>query len=220
MTLNADLTCRVVVGPDDYQWVDSPAPGVERMFLEYDEPEKGRSTTIVRFAPFSEFPFHEHGGGEEILVLEGAFSDEYGRYPKGTYLRNPPGSKHWPKIGAEGATILVKLNQFSEDDTEQKLIDTHSADWSQGLKAGLTVLGLHEHKFEHAALVRWAPDTLFSQHSHWGGEEIFVLEGTFHDEHGSYPSGSWIRSPHGSVHTPYSQSDGALIYVKVGHLGE
>jgi anti-sigma factor ChrR (cupin superfamily) len=57
-------------------------------------------------------------------VLEGVFSDEAGDYPAGTYVRNPIGTAHRPHIGPEGATILVKLHQFAEDDTEQKVVDT------------------------------------------------------------------------------------------------
>jgi anti-sigma factor ChrR (cupin superfamily) len=79
---------------------------------------------------------------------------------------------------------------------------------------------LHEFEGEHVALVRWAPHTQFKPHKHWGGEEIFVLEGTFFDEHGQYPRGSWLRSPHLSLHTPYTKEDGALIFVKTGHLQE
>ena len=68
------------------------------------------------------------------------------------------------------------------------------------------------------SLVRYAPNSSFSPHEHWGGEEIFVLEGTFYDEHDNYPAGSWLRSPHLSEHCPYTKDNGALIYVKVGHL--
>ena len=68
------------------------------------------------------------------------------------------------------------------------------------------------------SLVRYAPYSSFSPHEHVGGEEIFVLEGTFYDEYDSYPAGSWLRSPHLSEHCPYTKDDGALIYVKVGHL--
>ena len=82
---------------------------------------------------------------------------------------------------------------------------------------GLQVLPLHALGTEHAALVRWAPGTKFQAHTHWGGEEIYVLEGVFSDEHGDYPAGTWLRSPHMSVHNPYSDA-GCLIYVKVGHL--
>ena len=98
------------------------------------------------------------------------------------------------------------------------MIDTQNSPWQQGLVDGLTVMPLHEFKGEHAALVQWAPHTQFQVHKHWGGEEIFVLEGTFYDEYGRYPKGSWLRSPHMSQHTPFTKEDGALIYVKVGHL--
>ena len=87
-----------------------------------------------------------------------------------------------------------------------------------GLVPGLTVLPLHEHGSEHVALVRWAPSTRFMPHQHRGGEEILVLEGVFEDEDGTYPKGSWLRSPHLSAHNPFTGPDGALIYVKTGHL--
>jgi len=51
--------------------------------------ELARATSIVRCGPGSRFARHSHGGGEEILVLEGTFSDEHGDYPTGTYLHNP-----------------------------------------------------------------------------------------------------------------------------------
>ncbi|PCJ96326.1 MAG: cupin [Zetaproteobacteria bacterium] len=159
-----------------------------------------------------------HGGGEEIFVLEGEFSDEYGEYPKGTYLRNPPGSSHHPKIGKDGASIFVKLNQFATDDLSQIDINTCDSQWNKGLVNGLSVMSLHEHAGAHTALVKWAPNTVFNPHSHWGGEEIFVIDGTFYDEYGEYPKGTWLRSPHLSKHSPYSKDDGALIYVKIGHL--
>lgn len=216
--LNADFEKRVVIRPQDYHWVDSPMPGVMRMMLDRVGDEVARATSIVRYEPYSEFSMHTHDGGEEFLVLEGIFADEHNTYPTGSYVRNPIGTSHTPKIGKDGATILVKLQQFSQADREQKVIDTHTQPWRQGLVEGLTVMPLHEFECEHVALVKWAPNTVFNSHRHWGGEEIFVIEGTFHDEHGSYPQGSWIRSPHLSQHTPFTRDDGALIYVKTGHL--
>ena len=218
MRINTDFSQRVVIRPDDYQWTPSPAAGVERMMLDRIGKEVGRATSLVRYAPDSAFPAHVHSGGEEILVLEGEFSDEHGSYPTGSYLRNPIGTKHAPKIGPQGATILVKLHQFDERDTTQININTRIEPWRPGLVSGLSVMPLHEFDVEHIALVKWAPFTRFRLHSHFGGEEIFVLEGTFHDEHGSYPAGTWLRSPHISQHTPYTQDDGALIYVKTSHL--
>jgi anti-sigma factor ChrR (cupin superfamily) len=219
MKLNADFSKRVVIRPEDYDWVDSPASGVQRMMLDRIGEEVARATTIVRFAPNSQFDPHTHGGGEEFLVLEGVFSDEHGDYPAGSYVRNPIGTAHRPHIGPEGCSILVKLCQFSETDTEQKAIDTRNAAFQPGSRPGLTVLPLHSHVAENVALVRWAPGTRFADHAHWGGEEIFVIEGTFQDEHGDYPAGTWIRSPHLSRHNPWSD-EGCLIYVKTGHLPE
>lgn len=216
--INSDFGQRIVIRPNEYRWVESPMKGVERMMLDRKGDEVARATSIVRYAPYSEFTPHIHTGGEEFIVLEGVFSDEHQHYKQGTYVRNPIGSSHTPKIGEEGATIFVKLQQFCKADTQQKVIDTHSQPWRQGLVDGLTVMPLHEFEAEHVALVKWAPNTYFKSHQHWGGEEIFVLEGTFHDESGSYPKGSWLRSPHLSQHTPFTKEDGALIYVKTGHL--
>ena len=218
LKINADFTQRVLIRPEDYQWVDSPMPGVQRMILDRIGDEVARATTIVRYAPNSQFSAHTHDGGEEFFVLEGVFSDEHHDYPAGSYVRNPIGTFHTPGSGATGTTMLVKLHQFEAEDTEQKIIDTTRARWHPGTVDGLTVMPLHAYKQEHCALVKWAPNTQFNPHKHWGGEEIFVLEGTFYDEHGKYPKGSWLRSPHLSMHTPYTKGDGALIYVKTGHL--
>ncbi|WP_415899321.1 cupin domain-containing protein [Neptuniibacter sp. QD48_11] len=216
--INADFEQRVIIRPEDYHWVDSPMAGVERMMLDRIGDESARATSIVRYAPFSEFSPHIHSGGEEFFVLEGVFSDEHQDYPQGSYVRNPIGTSHTPRVGKEGAIIFVKLQQFNEADKEQKAIDTTKAPWLQGLVDGLTVMPLHEFEGEHVALVKWAPNTQFNPHRHFGGEEILVLEGTFYDEHGIYPKGSWLRSPHLSEHHPYTKDDGALIYVKTGHL--
>jgi anti-sigma factor ChrR (cupin superfamily) len=219
MFLNADFSKRVVIRPADYAWVASPMPGVERMMLDRVGEEVARATSLVRYAPDSRFSPHVHDGGEEFFVLEGEFGDEHALYPEGTYVRNPIGSKHSPRVGKSGCVIFVKLHQFDGSDRRPVVIDTRHAGWLPGLVPGLEVMSLHEHEGEHVALVRWAPNTTFQAHTHWGGEEILVLEGTFFDEHGEYPAGSWLRNPHMSQHTPYTRDDGALIYVKVGHLG-
>ena len=97
------------------------------------------------------------------------------------------------------------------------VVPTQAAPFVPGQVEGLMVLPLHEFRGVSTALVRWAPGCEFVPHTHWGGEEIFVLEGTFSDEHGDYPEGTWLRSPHRSQHHPFSR-EGCLIYVKVGHL--
>lgn len=218
MKIHADFSQRVVVHSEGLPWVDSPMPGVQRRMLERVGEEVARATSIVRYAPGSYFSPHTHGGGEEYLVLEGVFSDEHGDFGPGTYVRNPVGSSHKPH-STDGATILVKLWQMDPEDQIQVTLDTNQADWAPGLVEGLKVLPLHAFGTEQVALVRWAPGTHFQQHRHWSGEEIFVLEGTFADELGEYPRGTWLRNPPGSVHTPFSE-EGCLIYVKTGHLDQ
>lgn len=190
--------------------------GVERRMLDRLGGEVARATSIVRYEPGSRFERHSHGGGEEILVLEGTFSDEQGDYPTGTYLRNPAGSAHAP-FSEQGCTLLVKLHQMQPLDQQTVVIDTRSSDWLPGLVTGLQVLPLHAFGSEHVALVRWAPGTRFQLHGHPGGEEIFVLDGVFQDEQGNYPAGSWLRNPNGSQHRPWSEA-GCTIWVKTGHL--
>src|ERR1700756_2056557 len=64
------------------------------------------------------------------------------------------------------------------------------------------------------SIVRYAPHSRFSPHTHGGGEEFLVLNGVFQDEHGDYPAGAYVRNPPTSSHTPGSQP-GCTIFVKL-----
>jgi anti-sigma factor ChrR (cupin superfamily) len=64
------------------------------------------------------------------------------------------------------------------------------------------------------SIVRYAPGSSFSSHVHTGGEEFFVLDGVFQDEHGDFPAGCYIRNPPQSRHTPGS-APGCTIFVKL-----
>lgn len=216
MLVNANFDERIVIDTLKSDWVSSLVTGVERNMLDRHGGEGARATSIVRYAAGTTFTPHEHPLGEEFLVLSGIFSDEHGDYPAGSYVRNPPGSSH-TAYSQQGCELFAKVRQFDVADTKRVVIDTRNAVFRQGLVPGLSVLPLHEFGTEHAALVRWAPSTRFQAHTHWGGEEIYVIEGVFSDEHGDYPAGTWLRSPHMSVHNPFSDP-GCLIYVKVGHL--
>jgi anti-sigma factor ChrR (cupin superfamily) len=218
MELRADFDRRAVVRPDDESWRPSPMAGVERRMLDRIGEEVARATSIVRYAADARFSGHTHGGGEEFLVLSGSFHDTAGDYPEGSYVRNPIGTSHAPWAGPDGAVLFVKLWQFAAADTRRVAIATRTASWHPGPVPGVTVLPLHEFGAERVALERWAPSARLPLHRHPGGEEILVLDGGFEDELGAYPKGSWLRSPHGSEHVPVAGPDGALLYVKTGHL--
>lgn len=216
MRLNTDFSTRVCVDHNSLPWVDSPTPGVRRRMLERDGDEVARATSVVQYAPGSRFPRHEHELGEEILVLDGVFVDETGSHGAGTYLKNPAGTAHAPSTDV-GCTLFVKLRHLHPDDPQQVRVDSNAALWHPGLVDGLRVLSLSSFGASHTALVQWAPGTRFHAHRHYGGEEIFVVDGVFEDEHGRYSAGTWIRSPHLSLHTPFS-AGGCTILVKTGHL--
>lgn len=213
--LNMNFAERIVIEAAAQDWQPSPAAGVWRKPLAREYREQGHATSIVRYEPGSRFNTHPHPKGEEILVLEGVFSDETGDYPAGTYLRNPPGSSHAP-FSEQGCIIFVKLDQFDESDQATVRINTQQTDWLPG-QGGLQVMPLHDYNGEHTALVKWPAGERFLPHRHWGGEEILVLSGEFQDEHGVYPPLSWIRSPHLSEHHPFVTKE-TVILVKTGHL--
>lgn len=212
---NMDFSKKVVININEQEWINSPAGGVNRIPLEREEAEFGHTTSIVEYKAGAFFDKHSHPMGEEIFVLEGIFSDENGDYKAGTYIRNPKGSSHTP-FSKEGCRIFVKLNQMSPDDLNQVVIDTNNQNWVKG-QGNLEVLPLHSFMHEGTALVKWPANETFIQHTHFGGEEVFVLKGEFIDEHGNYPAGTWIRSPHLSSHLPFVKEE-TVILVKTGHL--
>jgi anti-sigma factor ChrR (cupin superfamily) len=216
MQIHSNLSERATVNSTQLPWLDSPEPGVQRRMLERDGAELARATSIVRYAAGAKFERHVHDLGEEFLVLDGVFSDEHGSYGPGAYVKNPAGSSHAP-FSESGCTLFVKLRHMDPADAQRVVIDTATALWLPGMVAGLEVMPLSEFGTQHTALVRWAPQTFFNPHRHFGGEEIWVLSGVFEDEHGQYPAGTWLRSPHLSQHQPFSKS-GCTIFVKTGHL--
>lgn len=213
--LNLDFSKKISINTQQQAWLPSPLLGVERKPLARENAESGHATSIVKYQPGASFSEHSHPFGEEIYVIAGVFSDEHGDYPAGTYLRNPPGSKHAP-FSKQGCTLFVKLNQFSKSDTEVVRVNTHTSDWQVG-HGGLEVMPLHQFETQHTALVKWPAGERFKPHRHFGGEEILVLSGEFKDEHGSYPTLTWLRSPHLSEHHPFVDEE-TVILVKVGHL--
>ena len=215
--VNADFAGRVVVQTNDLPWLPSPQAGVDRRLLDRIGGEVARATSLVRYAPASRFPAHAHALGEEFLVLDGVFSDEHGDYPKGTYVRNPPGSRHTPHTGP-GCTIFVKLRQMRPDETRRIVIDTTAAVWQSGYTAGVSRIMLHSgSNGETVAMEQLAPGTLLSPYDLPAGEEILLLEGDLADADGNHGPGSWFRNPAGFRHALMTRA-GAVYWVKRGHL--
>ena len=231
MLINADFSQPASLKLEQQEWVASPQGGVKRMMLDRIGAEKARATSLVRYAPESYFPHHEHPGGEEILVLEGTFSADDTHYPKGWYLRNPPGSGHRP-YSDEGALIFVKLRQMPESETRYAAIDTNDASYWQTVN-GREVCKLFSGDYEQVSLQRIkAGEPVFSDSlavdnvssadaaaNIVGGVEILVIEGTLVAAENQYRPQSWIRLPAGDELTSYGnlmvEKEVPIIYVKL-----
>lgn len=219
MRINADFSIRAVEHGARMSWVASPMAGVERKMLDRIGDEIARATSIVRYAPNSAFSPHTHGGGEEFIVLEGVFSDEHGDYPAGTYVRNPPNSRHTPRSD-EGCTIFVKLRQFAPDDTVQMSCDTHTVEPVPVRDcAGVERAPLLARDNEDVRIEYWAPGAAISYLPE-GGIELLCLDGSFIETGVEFIAHSWLRLPPGQALDAQAGPDGARLWVKERHLAE
>ena len=217
MELNANFSKRAVVHAARVSWVPSPIAGVERRMLDRIGEEVSRATSIVRYAPNSHFSAHTHGGGEEFLVLDGVFSDEHGDFPAGSYIRNPPGSRHTPGSD-KGCTIFVKLWQFDPEDRTHLRIDATKMPFLAARdRQGVEILPLYQDAHENVRLERWSADAqIFLPAT--GGVEILVLEGSFGDGNETFEPLSWLRLPADAMLTARSGANGCKVWIKTGHL--
>ena len=217
MKLNADFAQRVAVHAARIDWMPSPMAGVERRMLDRIGDEVARATSIVRYAPGSRFSAHVHDGGEEFVVLEGVFQDEHGDYPAGTYVRNPPTSRHTPG-SAPGCVIFVKLWQFRPDDRCQLRLDTGAMPFQPAdRRPGVGLMPLFQDDREEVRLERWAPGARISLPVP-AGAELLVLEGGFEEGGETFAVQSWLRLPSGSALRAAAGPGGCRIWLKTGHL--
>jgi len=217
MELNADFTRRAVVHAARLDWIPSPIAGVDRRMLDRIGDEVARATSIVRYAPQSRFSAHTHGGGEEFIVVDGVFQDEYGDYPAGSYIRNPPTSRHTPGSAA-GCTLFVKLWQFDPADrTELRLGTAGMAYAPASDRPGVELLPLFRDGREDVRLERWAPGAAVSL-ALPGGGEFLVLDGGFADGGDRFEPQSWLRLPCDSALDATAGPGGCTAWVKTGHL--
>ena len=217
MKLNADFSKRAVVHAATLAWAASPVAGVERRMLDRIGDEVARATSIVRYAPQSCFPPHVHGGGEEFLVLEGVFQDEDGDFPAGSYVRNPPQSRHTPR-SAPGCTLFVKLWQFDPADRTSVVVDTnnaalHAVEGRDGVRA----LPLFRDAREEVRLEQWDSGAAIEVDPE-GGLEVLVLTGGFSESGDTFGTHSWLRLPIGAHFSARAAADGCRVWIKEGHL--
>ena len=214
MELNADFTQRVLLHSQDIPWKASPMAGVDRRMLDRIGDEVARATSLVRYAPGSQFSAHTHTGGEEFIVLEGVFQDEHGDYPAGTYVRNPPTTSHTPGA-AEGCVIFVKLWQFDADDRNQFRSEM-DADLVAG-GSGMHVNLLHKDARETVRFVVLDAGSTLTE-TPLGGAELLMISGSATENGDDLTVGSWLRLPQDMQLKVTAGAQGAKFWIKTGHL--
>ncbi|PJI86485.1 ChrR-like anti-ECFsigma factor [Yoonia maricola] len=107
--------------------------------------------------------------------------------------------------------------ELNADFTQRVLIHSEDIPWKASPMPGVDRRMLDRIGDEVAratSIVRYAPGSRFSAHTHTGGEEFIVLDGVFQDEHGDYPAGTYVRNPPTTSHTPGAEQ-GCTIFVKL-----
>ena len=218
-SINGDLSARAFMDTTAMDWAPSPSGTVWRKRVHLvGAPESGQVTSIVRYEPNASFPAHDHPEGEEILVLDGVFSDEHGDWPAGTYLLNPEGFRHAP-FSKPGCVLFVKLRQFPGREREHHVIETNRLEWRPTSIDGVIRKTLYSQAgySDSMCLERWDATADPGEVTHADGVEFYVLDGVFEDELGTYPAGSWMRLPAGETHRPRSAT-GCTMYKKLAGL--
>lgn len=217
MNLNADFQARAAVHAAALPWVPSPIPGVDRRMLDRVGDEVARATSIVRYAAGSRFSAHTHGGGEEFLVLDGVFQDEHGDYPAGSYVRNPPTTRHTPG-SAPGCTIFVKLRQFDPGDRTGVRLDVEELVFAAAPgRPGVEAAPLFQDAAEQVRIERWAAGAQVVLPLP-GGAELLVLQGGFEEGGELFAPQSWLRLPTGATLRAAAGPAGCQVWAKYGHL--
>jgi hypothetical protein len=150
-------------------------------------------------------------------VLDGVFQDEHGDYPAGSYVRNPPTSRHTPG-SADGCTLFVKLWQFDPADrTEVRIATAGQAFAPAAGRPSVSVLPLFEDAVEQVRLEQWAPGAQVGIAA-TNGLELLVLSGSFEEQGERFGEQSWLRMPPGATFAGVAGLEGCRVWAKSGHL--
>lgn len=213
--MNEDLSQRALIQTRDQAWQESGAKGVWMKPLARVTDPHGRSTSMVRIDPGACWDPTHLDWGLELFVVDGNCQSEELQLRKGDYVYLPATAVR-ALTSVAGCTLFAEEGAHSDGDDELVHVHSDATPWLPG-QGKLRVMPLHAHGPQSAALVQWPDGERFLPHRHMGGEEILVLSGVFMDEHGEYPVGTWLRSPHLSNHHPFVKHE-TVILVKVGHL--
>ena len=130
---NLDPLASRLVDVPNLPWRTTRFEGIEVKPLLRDS-SSGIATVLMRMAPGSVLPDHEHVQIEQTWVLDGHLVDRDGpdagmECKAGQYIWRPSGSRHsaWSPKGGTFLAIFQIPNKFYESD--QRVTDISGQDW-------------------------------------------------------------------------------------------
>lgn len=228
LSMNADQTRLVHQRTSEQPWVPSSKAGtvVRRRVFRYGGEESGRVSSVVGYIAGAKFPSHPHPQGEEILVLDGIFSDWRGHHKAGTFLLNPEGFEHAPH-SEQGCKLFVRLRQFPGKDRPQKAIDTNKMSWDEDGRKVLMDDTFDDRQYLYKVDRHQEEERTINLPEH--GVEVFVVNGqvkatVMQDEKQtvSLETHDWIRIPQqkdpSSVRFSTADDHDAVLLIKENTL--
>lgn len=114
------------------------------------------------------------------------------------------------------------MTEINPDRSQRAFMRTVEMDWQPSpsplvLRKRLELIGDAETGLV-TSVVLYEPGSRFPEHGHPEGEELLVLSGTFSDETGDHPAGTYVLNPPGTAHAPWSEQ-GCVLFVKLRQYG-
>jgi anti-sigma factor ChrR (cupin superfamily) len=119
------------VDVENLPWEKTRFPGIEQKTLLLDK-STGMLTALMRMAPGTKLPDHEHVKIEQTYVLEGSLVCPEGECHAGQYVWRPAGSRHHAWAGPKGGVFLGIFqmpNKFFQPDG--RVTDAVGNDWEK-----------------------------------------------------------------------------------------
>ena len=97
---------------DKSTWSRAPLPGLELIKLKGGPRIAGTEAYLARFAPGLTFPTHSHRGHEDVLILEGSYTDDRGvLYRSGDVHSMEGGSEHAFTIARDEPCVAAAVHR-------------------------------------------------------------------------------------------------------------
>ncbi len=194
---------------DEMEWEASPSATVLRKRLELRRPGGGRTGDVGGSLPAGQLVSRARAPGRGGDPRARGRLHRQDRRPSGRVVPAQPGGIRARALVARRLRAVREAAAVRRARSRDGAHRHARAAWSpHPTVGGVEVIELYrdERHPETMRLVRIAAGAEVPLQQFPRGEEIFVVEGAFRDEHGAYRAGSWVRYPPGSSHTPRTRA--------------